>query len=288
MSDLNSLQKAHQLNEYRRRHAITQLKRELSPIVGEEWWWCRNEVLTEIQNCFKASGTHAVIDRFLGSASFFAVLEEIRKAHASSLLNTPGLVGGGERGVASQSYLDNMVRSDTIGWFDCSSTPEKASSCQFEGVLDSSVTWPHLALLLSKMETLVAELGLINAPNDFSGCSTRSRCMITLYKGSPGDESRYTRHYDNANRNGRRVTAIYYANNDWTRASGGQLRMYSQDINPLYVDVEPVADRLVLFYSDMRCLHEVLPAHADRYALTVWFFDRIEKADAKNRHEFDK
>ena len=36
------------------------------------------------------------------------------------------------------------------------------------------------------------------------------------------------------------------------------------------VDVAPTGDRLVCFFAD-RVVHEVLPANADRWALTLWF-----------------
>ena len=38
-------------------------------------------------------------------------------------------------------------------------------------------------------------------------------------------------------------------------------------------DVAPLDGRLVLFWSDSRCPHEVLPAHRERYAVSVWFSD---------------
>ncbi len=52
-------------------------------------------------------------------------------------------------------------------------------------------------------------------------------------------------------------------------------------------DVEPLGGRLLLFFSDNRVPHEVLAAHRDRFAVTVWFFDRDEKrlADEAAQHE---
>ena len=41
-------------------------------------------------------------------------------------------------------------------------------------------------------------------------------------------------------------------------------------------DVAPLNDRLLLFFSDFRTPHEVLPACAPRCACTLWYVERDE------------
>ena len=122
--------------------------------------------------------------------------------------------------------------------------------------------------------------------------NTRLLCTYTLiylcthrYRGEEDESSRYTKHLDNGNSNGRRVTAIYYLNEGWKRPHGGSLRLYAhtEGGDEVYTDCEPLADRLVLFLSDARTPHEVLPTHRDRLAVTVWFYDPIEKRASNDK-----
>ena len=45
----------------------------------------------------------------------------------------------------------------------------------------------------------------------------------------------------------------------------------------------PLLDRVVAFFADYRVPHEVLPAHTDRLAITLWYFDRDEYDGARQR-----
>ena len=101
--------------------------------------------------------------------------------------------------------------------------------------------------------------------------------QLALY---PGGGARYVRHLDTfragaaANAtpsSNRRLTAIYYANPEWMPEQGGALRVFHEDGSTR--EVEPVLDRLIVFLSD-RLEHEVLPANAERLALTAWFYGR--------------
>jgi SM-20-related protein len=64
----------------------------------------------------------------------------------------------------------------------------------------------------------------------------------------------------------RRVSAIWYLNPAWS--GGGELRLH---LDGKTLDVEPVLDRLVVFLSE-KIEHEVLPAAAERWAVTAWFY----------------
>ena len=114
----------------------------------------------------------------------------------------------------------------------------------------------------------------------------------------------FARHCDNHCRsgagphcNGRGLSAVYYCNEAWRDAEGGCLRIFppqglgcDDDRNDENVsedssaedglcDVLPLSDRLVLFFSDFRCPHEVLPVRGERarFACTLWYMDASQK-----------
>nr|AAH06903.1 EGL nine homolog 1 (C. elegans) [Mus musculus] len=105
--------------------------------------------------------------------------------------------------------------------------------------------------------------------------------MVACY---PGNGTGYVRHVDNPNGDGRCVTCIYYLNKDWdAKVSGGILRIFPEG-KAQFADIEPKFDRLLFFWSDRRNPHEVQPAYATRYAITVWYFDADERARAKVKY----
>jgi hypothetical protein len=130
-----------------------------------------------------------------------------------------------------------------------------------------------------KIGTLVSELkDLLNA--ELGNTDSRSKAMITCY---PGAGTRYTKHIDNGGiaSNGRRLTTLLYLNKNWVEADGGKLSLYERGGKRLKMEVAPIANRVVLFWSDARVPHEVLPSEANRYTITTWFFDNVEWAEAK-------
>lgn len=131
---------------------------------------------------------------------------------------------------------DETVRTDALCWLDAGDA--------------------ELAPLVAAFEALRLELNT----GAWLGL-TRFDLQLAKYEAG----GRYVRHSDALN--GRRVTAIVYLNPAWTPAHGGQLRLYSDPP----ADVAPVLGRSVVFLSE-RVEHEVLPAQADRYAATAWYY----------------
>uniref|UniRef100_A0AAY4CVT0 hypoxia-inducible factor-proline dioxygenase n=2 Tax=Denticeps clupeoides TaxID=299321 RepID=A0AAY4CVT0_9TELE len=105
--------------------------------------------------------------------------------------------------------------------------------------------------------------------------------MVACY---PGNGTGYVRHVDNPNGDGRCITCIYYLNKNWdVKVHGGLLQIYPEG-RCVVANIEPVFDRLLIFWSDRRNPHEVKPAYATRYAITVWYFDAKERAEAKEKY----
>lgn len=89
----------------------------------------------------------------------------------------------------------------------------------------------------------------------------------------PGKGARYAPHLDSFpdGKINRRVTAIVYLNSDWKAEDGGALRIH---VEGGHVELLPELDRLVVFMSD-RMVHEVLPSFAMRWAVTCWYYDKM-------------
>lgn len=131
--------------------------------------------------------------------------------------------------------------------------------------------------------------------------------QLAVYPGSSGF---YRKHvdggYDDIN-NGRKITAVFYANKTWSSSDEGQCRLYKRRPNPFQAakmrsqgteppaegadevdeEVEPVGGRLLLFRS-RDVPHEVLRAARKRYAISLWVMGPAGPGDQPDDHHAPK
>jgi len=208
-------------------------------------------LVDEVVQDLTANG-FSVIDNFLNTKCMNEVRDDIavmcsnRGFYPGKLCHT-----GGGNAVRS-------VRSDLVRWLDVK------HDCEYSAI--------HMAVrCMDKVASV------LNNSRILRGCDIRSRspAMIAYY---PAKSSGYKQHVDNPNKDGRKLTFILYANTEYDQLRhGGMLRIHQKE-QRLYFDIEPINGRLVIFWSDSRTPHEVLPTHKDRYAISVWYFDLIERA----------
>ncbi|KFU94835.1 Egl nine 1, partial [Chaetura pelagica] len=191
---------------------------------------------------------------FLGKELGGLVAEEVRALHHTGRFTDGQLV-------SQKSDSSKDIRGDKITWVE-----GKEPGCQ------------TIRLLMNSMDDLIRHCNGKLGNYKIYG---RTKAMVACY---PGNGTGYVRHVDNPNGDGRCVTCIYYLNKDWdAKVSGGMLRIFPEG-KAQFADIEPKFDRLLFFWSDRRNPHEVQPAFATRYAITVWYFDADERARAKVKY----
>lgn len=202
-----------------------------------------------------------VLDGLLTTEQAQALKSEVVACHNAGKLEGAGLVNGKVADMEASKYDNAATRGDLVGWFD-------------------SDDWPYgkqLEAYLLKLGTLVAELGGKdnNLVPELGTITSRSKAMVACY---PGGGARYVKHIDNDGRHPlcrtRLLTALMYINDEWVAGDGGELAIFdADDHNTQRAVVEPLMNRLLLFWSDRRTPHEVRPASKPRYAVTLWLLD---------------
>ncbi|KAJ3590862.1 hypothetical protein NHX12_008810 [Muraenolepis orangiensis] len=208
------------------------------PLVPGAEWSAERVATQYIVPCMKYYGI-CVKDGFLGAGLGEGVLQEVVQ------LNRSGQFRGGQL-VSQRSIPSGSIRGDRIAWVkgceECCGSIGALMAHIDEAVMHSAAN---------------GQLGgrVING---------RTKAMVACY---PGDGTGYVRHVDNPNGDGRCITCIYYLNKNWDVQQGGLLQIYPEGRN-VVANIEPLFDRLLIFWSDRRNPHEVKPAFATRYADT--------------------
>jgi len=205
-------------------------------------------------------------DNFLGSEKLQGIRQEASTLYEKGQLKVAGMNKGQDK------WVHSATRGDSILWMDREDE-------------DFTKQYASLSNLMNELDSIRKELN--------QSCGFKSLAIQTqLARYPPG--TRYVRHRDailpkedkeknkedntaNNNYNNeeggnkltRRLTVLYYLNEGWQHEHGGQLRMHLSDGK--YVDVEPIGDRVVIFWSALM-EHEVLESHHERYAVTMWFY----------------
>ncbi|KAK2826803.1 hypothetical protein Q5P01_021017 [Channa striata] len=195
-----------------------------------------------------------IFDNFLGSKIGERILCEVKELQCAGRM---------QDGKLAVRVLDNTkhIRGDQIVWVE-----GNEPGCE------------NIGYLLSRMDKLITCADGKLGKHKIRG--RHSKAMVACY---PGNGAGYVKHVDNPNGDGRCITCIYYLNKNWNaKEHGGVLRIFPEG-KSYVADVKPLFDRLLFFWSDRRNPHEVQPSYATRYAITVWYFDSEERAEAKRR-----
>ena len=203
------------------------------------------------------SDNYAVYDGLMDPVEADELKKEVQAYYSAGRMKD-GEIGVGVD-VAGKGSVRPEMRTDKVIWLE-------GNEPFVEKYMKRHIM--RLDILTQKISILLEAV----APEESWAGAGRSKIMATVY---PSNGSRYVAHYDNPDRNGRKLTAIFYLNDGWKPGDGGTLRMKTRGKS---VDVAPLFNRLLVFWSDRRCPHEVLPATGrDRYAITIWYMDRNEK-----------
>lgn len=226
------------------------------PAVATSAGWSPEHMAQQyIVPCMKFYGICAK-DGFLGDRLGSKVLEEVET------LNHGGKFRGGQL-VSQKNIPSKNIRGDQIAWVE-----GNEPGCENIGSLMAHI---DEAIMRSAANGQLGNYAI----------NGRTKAMVACY---PGNGTGYVRHVDNPNGDGRCITCIYYLNKNWdVKVHGGLLQIFPEDRN-VVANIEPLFDRLLIFWSDRRNPHEVKPAFATRYAITVWYFDAKERAEAKEKY----
>lgn len=180
-----------------------------------------------------------IIDNFLSDQDYRALQSQIQ-ALAQNEFFRPAKVGQ-----AADTALQLLVRTDHICWLN-------------ESLYSPALVGFHTAIdRLRQRLNRTLFLGLEQFEAHFA-----------IYQ--PGQF--YKKHIDQFQRNkDRRISCVYYLNDDWQPTYGGELCIYDTT-QQCVASIFPSANRLVCFDSSM--LHEVLPTQHIRYSIAGWLKSR--------------
>jgi SM-20-related protein len=194
--------------------------------------------MIELANNIHQQGFH-LIDNFLPIETANS-LSHIANELASNHQFQAAKIGSHDHAVSNQS-----IRRDQLHWLD-----EQAETPAIQA---------YFSIMKTMADTLNQQLflGLMDFETHFA-----------LYP--PG--AFYKKHVDQfSNKQDRRISCVYYLNENWQASFGGELLLYDKEDN-LLTSILPTANRLVCFLSDLP--HEVCETTQTRLSIAGWMKSR--------------
>lgn len=180
-----------------------------------------------------------IIDDFLDASHYQALRFHVMNMHQHGLLNSSKI------GFKINAQHNEAIRTDETLWIDEHSNDPaiKAYLAQTNSV--AKILNQSLFLGLHELETHFAAY-------------------------QPG--TYYKKHVDQfATTKDRKISFVYYLNDDWKAHFGGELKLYNLDTQ-LIKEVLPHGNRFICFNSELP--HEVCITHQPRYSITGWMKTR--------------
>lgn len=195
--------------------------------------------ISHIVDCIAHQG-YAMIEDFLNSEETQALTKQAKA------LQSAGEMHKATTGIARTEHAS--IRGDFIHWIEVN----EASAVE--------TTYLNAMAQLQKAINQTFFLGLFELESHFA-----------IYPEGAG----YQKHLDQfIGKEERKVSCIFYLNDEWKPEDGGHLRMYlDKKDEKKFIDILPAAGTLVVFLSS-DFLHEVLPAKRERISITGWFRTR--------------
>jgi SM-20-related protein len=160
-------------------------------------------------------------------------------------LHQEGLFTSAKIGLKVQSHQNMAIRTDKICWIDDAS----GEPAEQEYLRQTN----HIANILN--QTLY--LGLVEFETHFASYQAGAF---------------YKKHIDQfAAKKTRKISCVYYLNEDWQEQFGGALKLYNKE-ERLIQNVLPQGNRFICFNSELP--HEVCITHRPRYSIAGWMKTR--------------
>ena len=180
-----------------------------------------------------ANDDYLVIDNFMDPENYRKLRDYFDQKKNQNDFEIAGI------GTLSQHQINKSVRGDFIHWISRNEDPPTATY----------------------FDTIDELVGLLKR-YCFLSISDYEFHMAHYPVGSF-----YKKHLDQFNdRNNRLISCVFYLNENWKPADGGQLKLFFEGEEKW---VDPLANRLVIFKSDT-LWHEVLPTQSGRDSITGW------------------